>query len=387
MGPLTEHGGARGRARTGSRRAAALAGALCAALLAVLAAGCAHTSAASETEAAPSATATATATAPSTAAGAPLAVDPRALFVTTASEAPALFAGPGPDAPPVGFLAEGVLVEPVTPPSDAAAFNDGARLLVRVRGPLAVRLYVDAARLGERVQRPGRVAGAPVSVDPNDIVRVLAPPAVGGDVPVEVQPRFERSIGNAAESYRGTFPAAALGALPSDAPPMPGGEPVRLPAARTVQVYDRPDGVVVATLPPMSPGLRAQRLRAAGRWSGVRIGTGPYLVGFVDVPLEADTSSPPAPDVAGSSGAQGGVPARIAAGASAPLARVVAGTRVRFGDQTIGVLSTPGYARVLHGSPDLNEADVFVAADDRVTLRGMVPLDALRTADGPAPSR
>ena len=30
---------------------------------------------------------------------------------------------------------------------------------------------------------------------------------------------------------------------------------------------------------------------------------------------------------------------------------------------------------------------VFVAADDRVTLRGMVPLDALRTADGPAPSR
>jgi hypothetical protein len=52
------------------------------------------------------------------------------------------------------------------------------------------------------------------------------------------------------------------------------------------------------------------------------------------------------------------------------LKRVAAGTKVIFGDGVIGVFKQPGYARVVQLHQDY--ADVFTAADDDVTLRGLV---------------
>ena len=63
--------------------------------------------------------------------------------------------------------------------------------------------------------------------------------------------------------------------------------------------------------------------------------------------------------------------------ADRPLHRVPSGTRVRFSDRTMGILEVEGWAREMNRYEDTGEADVFIATDDDVALRGMVPIDAL----------
>jgi hypothetical protein len=64
------------------------------------------------------------------------------------------------------------------------------------------------------------------------------------------------------------------------------------------------------------------------------------------------------------------VPARIAR-ETGELRRVVAGAKISFGTQVIGVLKQQGWARVLRVY-DAGMVDAFVAVDDGLALRGLV---------------
>ncbi len=58
-----------------------------------------------------------------------------------------------------------------------------------------------------------------------------------------------------------------------------------------------------------------------------------------------------------------------------------AGTRVNYGDDTIGILETEGFAREMGRYEETGEVDVFVAIDDGVALRGTVPIASLQPVD------
>jgi hypothetical protein len=61
------------------------------------------------------------------------------------------------------------------------------------------------------------------------------------------------------------------------------------------------------------------------------------------------------------------------------LHRVVSGTTVVFGGQTVARLGQDGWARELGREPN-DMVDAFVAVDGEAALRGLVPASALRPA-------
>src|SRR5690349_21242449 len=79
-------------------------------------------------------------------------------------QGPALFLSAEPGAPAVGYVSSRLGIE------RAEAPNAG-RALVRIRGGMRVRAYIDAARIGAVVQRRGRVRGTPTYVGGGDLVR------------------------------------------------------------------------------------------------------------------------------------------------------------------------------------------------------------------------
>ncbi|MEM6958040.1 MAG: hypothetical protein AAF645_20255, partial [Myxococcota bacterium] len=290
-------------------------------------------------------------------------------FVATPGSGPALYLSESPEAPGIGYVTEGTAIR-------IGSLPQNGRIKVRIDGPMKVRGWLVASRLGLRVRQGGRVPETPISLAPGDYVEYVGP-GESGIARVRARTELGRE-GLNGPSFPGIFP---LDRLTTDAvaPEAPTGTAARLPAGQPVELYVTPEQVG-ATLPAADPGLIVDLARDRGRWKGVRIGVGPRLVGYVNVELsEADalpSRQPPA------TAAEGEPPMRLRVDEDRPLWRVQAGTRVRYGDTVIAIMESQGWAREMERFEDDNEVDVFIAADDGVALRGTVPASALVAAEG-----
>ncbi|GAB5546682.1 MAG: hypothetical protein SangKO_064420 [Sandaracinaceae bacterium] len=289
---------------------------------------------------------------------------------------PALYLGHAENAPAVGYLNPGVRVR-----LESAPLN--GRVEVLVAGALATKGWVPLSRVAAYAQHRGRVEGTRAYLAPGDLVGILGPAEDEGQMRVEVRPW----MGGASfvGPFVGTFPMEHLADHPpeDDAEGVTPGDCYRLPAGQTVPMYERPGGEPVANLPPSDPGMTVTVLRARGDWYGVRAGFGPYLTGYVQGNLTACGGDAPAPEpmVPASDGDR---PYWMGQ-ESGPLHRVAAGTRVRFHGRTIARLRSQGWAREL-GRQDGGMVDVFVAVDEDVALRGLVPEDSLTLVEGASPA-
>ena len=285
---------------------------------------------------------------------------------------PALFLGPNPSDAAVGYISPDV-------PFELAGPISGTRVPVRVQGAMTVELHVSASRLAARVLRGGRVRGTPVSVGVGNLVRVLGPADEArrtriAVTPVLADPRLRDGLG----TWEGTFPVVGLGADASTATPtLAEGTTRRLPAIE-VGLYEAPGGPLVYTLPALSPGLTVELVHDDGPWHAVRVGSGPYLVGFVQADLIPAAATMVPPSGAGRSGAA--LPQRISDESAHPLFRVPAGTEVIFDGRVIARLNQPGWARELRRFAAYQQSDVFIAVDDAVAVRGLVSVNALQPA-------
>ena len=309
-----------------------------------------------------------TAPAPEPAAGAQAPAQPTSLhFVTGPGVGPAIFIGPEPGSPSIGYISRGVEVEVYGP-------EQNGRVPVKIRGDIKVRAWLDSARLALRVQRRGRVRDTPAYVGPNDFVRVLGPAAEEGRMRIEVRPVLGRADQRPLGPYVGTFPSVglSLGEVPETSETSPAaGVAHTLPVGVEVPLYDQPGGQVVATLPALTPPLLVSVVRDQGEWKGIRVGGGPYLVGYTNATLVHSAA-------ARLSSLHGGsVPLRLQADSERPLFRMAAGTRMRFEGETVAIVSAVAYAREMNRYPESGEADVFVAVDDDLAIRGMVDIAAL----------
>ncbi len=293
-------------------------------------------------------------------------------FVTGYGTGPALFLSESADAPALGYVSPNVAIETRGAPQNG-------RLPVRIRGALKVRAWISAERLALRVTEPGKIEGTPAYVGPGDLVRFVSPDAVEGLARVEALPRFADQIFGS--GHTGTFAMTALtaGDVPANATPLSTGETFRLPAGQEVPLHATPREVIT-TLPALEPGTRVEVLRDRGTWKGVRVGEGPYLIGYVNVEL-AD----PGEDTVFAAGATG-VPSRLRAEADKPLWRLAPDTRIRFDGNTVGILAEAGYGREMNRYEDTQEVDLFVAVNDQVAMRGMVRIADLQPVEAEAPA-
>jgi hypothetical protein len=250
---------------------------------------------------------------------------------------------------------------------DVLGPSEAGRVPVRVRGPLQVRAFVPAGLLLLRTQRHGRLRGTPVYLGPDDPVLVLG----AGEKPDRFRVRATPRIGALSlAGYEGTYPAVGLAARhpAENAAPLPAGEPYVLPANTPIELREKPAGEVIAQLPAQREPTGVRVLRAQNGWSAVRIGQGPYLVGYTNATLQpGELPSPPSKPAAER---HAPLPSRLAE-ESGELHRVAAGAKVSFDNRVIARLDRPGYARVLATYPS-GEADALVAVDDSVTVRGLV---------------
>lgn len=297
-------------------------------------------------------------------------------LLTTPGSSPAIFTGPGPQAPAVGYVTGGVAVR-IT-----GAMENG-RVPIRIDGPMAIRAWMTTARLGMRVIHRGRVSGTRAYLGPGDLVRYVGP-GEEGKIRVEVRPRL--SNGTELGPFTGEFPAVGLSleAPPADAEAPSAGTPMHLPAAQAVPIYDRPDGEIIANVPASTPPETVVVLRPGEQWKGVRVGTGPYLVGYVNVALTPAEAAPTAQPEA--TAGSDGVPARIAAEQGTPLVRVADRGRVRFDGTTFAILHAAGFGREMQRYEGTQESDVFVAVDDQIAVRGMMRFSDLSPAEAAAPA-
>ncbi|NOY92049.1 MAG: hypothetical protein GXP55_12705 [Deltaproteobacteria bacterium] len=304
-------------------------------------------------------------------------------LLTTHGSSPAIFTGSESQAPAVGYITGGVRVQ-ISGPAV------GDRAPVRIDGPMAIRGWISISRLGMRVIHRGRVRETPTYLGPGDLVRLLGSDDEG-NIRIEIRPRL--SSGAELGPFEGVFPGSGLSLdePPADAEAPREGTPASLPAAQAVQIYDRPDGSVVATIPAATPPEVVVVLRDRGDWKGVRVGVGPYIVGYINVPLGPADAAPSAP--ATPSTPAGGMPARIASEQNHPLFSVPDRARVRFDGRTFAILHQPGFAREMQRYENTQESDVFVAVNDQVAVRGLMrisdltpaPADAQAPAATPAP--
>ena len=287
------------------------------------------------------------------------------------SEGPSLFLGAGPDAAQIGFVTHSVALEPTGAPQLG-------RVPVRIDGPLRARGYVAAERVGLRVLRRGRIRGTPVYVAPDNLVQLVGPDREPGRLRVRALPALAEQP---SVPYEGSYPREGLAAsaAPADALAPDPGTRYRVPAQTELTLFEAPLRARVATLAPAAQDYELRVLNTTPGWLAVRVGSGPFLIGWTQaalVPVPASEPQPAAPaeepglvrltQAAGDAA----VPARIAR-ETGELRRVVAGAKITFGTQVIGVLKQQGWARVLHVY-DAGMVDAFVAVDDGLALRGLV---------------
>jgi hypothetical protein len=287
---------------------------------------------------------------------------------------PALFMGSGESAPAFGYLNPGVRVR-----LESGVQN--GRVEVLVAGPLPTKGWVPVDRLAAYVQERGRVDGTPFYVGPNDLVNLLGPGAEEGQMRIAVRPWLGGQT--FLEPRVGTFNAELLADRPVEAGTVEApteGQCFRLPAGQSVPVYERPSGEPALNLPPQDPPATVVVLRDRAPWYGIRAGYGPYVVGYVQVPLTPCEGPRPAPEPMVPAPA-GEAPSWMAQ-ERGNLYRVAAGTRVTFGrdpdgsPRTIARLREQGWARELRRQ-DGDQIDAFIAVNEDVALRGLVPESAL----------
>ncbi len=303
------------------------------------------------------------------------------LLLVSEGHGPALFNGPEAAAAAIGYVSENVRVRVVGAPQ-------GDRIPVRVDGPFKVRAWLPLSRLAGRVHQRGKLRGAPLTLGVNDLVGVRGA-AEGGRMIVEASPRFGLTPEPAVGPFEGSFAASAIGPDTVEVPAVAATEVerARLPARRAVEVYDHPRGRVVATLPSLTRGLTVEVARRRDDWTAIRAGLSPFLVGWVQGPLETpDPVEPAAPIAAHIAPAHDGPPLLLENDAEMPLWRVRSRARVRFDGVTIGRLGDRGWAREMRRTPD-GEVDVFVAVDDDVAVRGMVSARDLEPVEAGAVSQ
>lgn len=290
------------------------------------------------------------------------------MLITTSGRAPALFAGPDEQAPAFGHLGPGVRVRIEGP-------VQGQRVPVTVGGSMVVHAWAQVNRLASTATQRGRVEGTPTYVGIGDPVSLLSQNG-DGSWRVVVRPRLGRSeVDDGLVGYSASLPADWVSAEPNDVADtgLNAGEPRLTPAGQELVLYDRPDGAVVARIPPLDPPLTVVVLRERDGWSGVRVGVGPYLVGYLHAELTPSTIE--AIGVKPVRPTSDGIPSRVAS-ETGNLFRVVAGTHVSFYGEDVATLRRAAYAREL--SPRQGEeADVYIAVDDGVAIRGVVPVSAL----------
>lgn len=288
---------------------------------------------------------------------------------------PALFLGPGADAAAVGYVGDAATVVVTGAPQ-------AGRLPVKIAGGVEFEGWLDARALAAVVQRRGKVKGAPVYLAPGDEVRVEKIRADGLSE-ISVIPRSEvlARSGTVLGPYKGVFPTVGLGSeVPRGAEPPRPGSWHQVAAGSQVQVFDRPSGNVIAVLSQLQEPLVFAVLRD-GDWKGVRIGQGPFLVGFINAKTTAVAAAPkPSPKPSKSSG---GVPSRLEVDRERALWRIKPGTSLAHGQTRFATLSEPGYAREMGRFED-GMVDVFVAVDDSLAVRGLVSGGALEKLNEPA---
>jgi hypothetical protein len=295
---------------------------------------------------------------------------PAAMLVDVGDQ-PALFLGAASDAPSIAFLSSDV------PLIITGAVEQG-RVPVRVDAAIRTRGYVPSDRLALRVQRRGQLRGAPVYLGPDDLVQPLG----AGESARRVRVRATVRVGDAQLGpFEGSYPALGLAAqrAPSGAEPPDPGQRLWVPAGLALELFDAPDGARVLQLPAQTQPYEVRLLTRRERWLAVRVGRGPYAIGWTasltpEAPGQLQQAEPPASSAA-TNGNTSALPARIASEAG-PLKRVAAGAKIGFGEQVIGVFKQPGWARVLTVYQG-GFADVFAAADDQVAIRGLVRLSDL----------
>lgn len=299
-----------------------------------------------------------------------------AILVSTGGRAPALYAGSDDAAPAFGHLGEGVRVRVEGP-------IQGQRVPVTVGGGLVVHAWAQVNRLAAFTARRGRVEGTPIFVGVNDPIslvgrendttyRVIVRPRLGRPEVDDTLVGYAAMLGNDWIG-EGDGVAADDGLNP--------GEFMRLPAGQEVAVYDRPGGNVVARIPPLDPPLTVVVLRANEGWNGVRIGVGPFLVGYVQGELTASTA-----EALGARPTRAtttdGMPTRIA-NETGSLFRVAAGTHVMFYGEDVATVRREAWARELSPRQG-DQADVYIAVDEGVAIRGVVPVASLTPAEDPS---
>lgn len=286
------------------------------------------------------------------------------------------------------------------------------RVRAIVDGPLQVRGWIPIERLEAVALARGRVSGSPLFLVPGDRVRLRR--VDGAHAEVEAHARLAHPQLPRSPAFRGTFPLARLGAaLSGSGEGGSPGRPVRI--RRATELRASPDGEVQWTLPALDPPLPAIVLRERGATLGVRIGIGPYLVGYVPAsaldevarkqdevldPWRPDRRSPVAPatrdpwanarapepdspeDPESPEGPESPerpespLPPRLQQAVVRPIWSVRAGARVEVDGVTMAIFREPGFAVELERAGA--RAEVLAAVDDTVTVRGTVPISDLR---------
>ncbi len=296
------------------------------------------------------------------------------------SDEPVLFLGPERDAPAVGYASADLSVR-------LAGSPQAGRVLIKVLGALEVQAHVPSKLLSLRVQRRGRVRGTPTYVGPGDRLRVLGPAAEAGRVRVVATPSV---LGHRTQPYEGTYPVQGLAAKPAPATtsqPEPGAA-YELAAGLPFSLYDLPNGnqVVAPSTSPLATDVTV--LRQEGAWYAVRVGSGPYLIGYTSSQLKPRKPGAVTQDALTLKSAvlpppaNAGIPVRLVH-ERGELKRVAAGTQLFFNNAPFAILRSPGWARVLAEYPN-GEVDAFVAADDHVAVRALLSRSAL--SDAPVPT-
>ena len=280
----------------------------------------------------------------------------------------------------------------------------GGRVRAATDGPLRIRGWIDVSSLGAVVLRRGRVSGTPLYVAPGDRVAIVD--AREGIARVRAAARLGHPEARTSPELTGEYPIARLGAVMfgSGAGPTP-GRPAQLRRAAGLRI--RPGDEPAVRLPALDPPLGLTVLREGDEWTGVRVGIGPYLVGYVPSsallpPVGArKQSAPPTPEVldprgrasatstpsvtnpwaddSEETGEEGGeespLPPRLRAAVVRPVRAVRTGTRVRVEGSVVAVFRRPGWAVELERRGD--EVEILGAIDERATVRGMVPASRL----------
>jgi hypothetical protein len=184
--------------------------------------------------------------------------------------------------------------------------------------------------------------------------------------------------------FQGSYPAVGLaGEFPKpDALAPEAGKAFVLPTGSPLTLCEAPKGKVVARLGPFPFDAQVTVLGTEAGFSAVRIGSGPYLIGYTDtkltaLPSEVSPSASPIPQPRVQNPLL--LPARLN-GEPGPVKRVRAGTRVSFNEHIVAVFEKDGWARVIAQYPD-GQVDVIAAINDDVTVRGLVAFDSLLDPD------